>query len=154
MKTISGDILSIEHGYIMHQVNCRGVMGAGLAKQIKLAYPDVYNAYRRMCSAAKDAESLLGLALVVQATETLHVVNLFGQQNFGTHLQQTNYAAVRAGLYNFSDHRKNANKDWPVYIPMGMGCGLAGGNWAVVSKIIEDTVPDAIIVQFRKGIWA
>lgn len=29
-KTITRDILTIDHGVICHQVNCMGVMGAGL----------------------------------------------------------------------------------------------------------------------------
>ena len=35
MRIVDGDILDIEKGIIVHQVNCQGVMGAGLAKQIK-----------------------------------------------------------------------------------------------------------------------
>jgi hypothetical protein len=35
----------------------------------------------------------------------------------------------------------------PVYIPYNMGCGLGGGDWEIVSGIIEETLPDAIIVK-------
>lgn len=32
---IKGDLLKAEETFIAHQVNCKGVMGAGVAKQIK-----------------------------------------------------------------------------------------------------------------------
>lgn len=35
IKTIEGNILDAEEDIICHQVNCKGVMGAGLAKQSK-----------------------------------------------------------------------------------------------------------------------
>lgn len=44
-QIVHGNLLDIESGIIAHQVNCKGVMGAGLAKQIRLKYPIVYQAY-------------------------------------------------------------------------------------------------------------
>ena len=35
MKIIEKNILTIEKGIVCQQVNCQGVMGAGLAKSIK-----------------------------------------------------------------------------------------------------------------------
>lgn len=35
VKYIKGDILNVTEGIIVQQVNCKGVMGAGLAKQIR-----------------------------------------------------------------------------------------------------------------------
>jgi len=45
MKFVKGNILDAQHGIIGHQVNCRMVMGAGLAKQIRGKYPRVYTEY-------------------------------------------------------------------------------------------------------------
>ena len=48
-------IITFEHNNILesfnidilcHQVNCQGVMGAGLAKQIRSKYPEVYEQYK------------------------------------------------------------------------------------------------------------
>jgi len=41
MKTIYRDILGIERGIIVHGCNGYGVMGAGLAAQVKRRYPSV-----------------------------------------------------------------------------------------------------------------
>jgi len=34
-----------------------------------------------------------------------------------------------------------------VYIPYKIGCDLAGGDWNIIEKIIEEDFPDAIIVR-------
>lgn len=39
MIVLEGNLLDAPFQFIAHQVNCRGVMGAGLAKQIKQKYP-------------------------------------------------------------------------------------------------------------------
>lgn len=44
-----GDILTSTADVICHQVNCKGVMGAGLAKQIKQKYPAVFKLYKKRC---------------------------------------------------------------------------------------------------------
>ena len=38
MKIINGNILDITEGVIVHQVNCKGVMGAGLALQMACSF--------------------------------------------------------------------------------------------------------------------
>ncbi len=35
MKIINGNLLEVKKGIIAHQCNCKGVMGAGIALQIK-----------------------------------------------------------------------------------------------------------------------
>ena len=49
MDVVSGNLLEIEEGIICHQVNCQGVMGAGVAKAIASRYPQVLSAYRELC---------------------------------------------------------------------------------------------------------
>ena len=40
---VTGNILSSDADIILHQVNCKGKMNAGLDLRIKNAYPAVYN---------------------------------------------------------------------------------------------------------------
>lgn len=42
MPVIRGDILQSDADIIVQQVNCRDVMGAGLAKQIASQYPEEF----------------------------------------------------------------------------------------------------------------
>lgn len=142
MKIIEGDILDITDGIICHQVNCLGVFNKGLAKQIRQKYPKVYQQYI-------DYHHKYGWELgdiqVVHISKTLSVCNIAGQIKCGNGLH-TNYEAVRNALEGLNKiYVEDTNQD--VYIPYKMGCGLAGGNWNTVSEIIEETIPDAIIVQ-------
>ena len=49
IKIINGDIFSGTEDIICHQVNTLGVMGSGIALQIKKLYPMVFTAYRMFC---------------------------------------------------------------------------------------------------------
>ena len=40
-----GDVLNTDCRIVAHQVNCQGVMGGGLARQIRDRYLDVYTKY-------------------------------------------------------------------------------------------------------------
>ena len=47
---IVGDLLKQDKvDIICHQTNCKGVMGAGIAFQIKRAYPEVFKKYKEFC---------------------------------------------------------------------------------------------------------
>ena len=39
IKIFEGDLLESGANFICHQVNCQGVMGSGVAKQIKEQFP-------------------------------------------------------------------------------------------------------------------
>ena len=45
INIVKGNILNATEDIICQQVNCKGVMGAGLAKQIKEKYPEVFESY-------------------------------------------------------------------------------------------------------------
>lgn len=58
IKEVRGDLLAYDAKVRCHQVNCKGVMGAGLAKQVKEKYPEAYEQYKAMCD--QFGSSLLG----------------------------------------------------------------------------------------------
>lgn len=133
IKFVNGDILTFPERdgdtIICQQVNCRGVMGAGLAKQIRDKWPIVFNEYKKICGTDK-----LGGSQTVQVAPQLYVVNLFGQLNYGRDKRQTNYAALAAAIFGAMKEHPNAT----FRIPYGLGCGLAGGNWVTVLNLIEE----------------
>ena len=134
MKIISKDITTIEEGIICHQVNTQGVMGSGLALQIKRKFPVAFTEYKRFCDTLTDKE-LLGAVAMVMITEKLVVANLFGQTSYGRQGIHTNYGALQNALEQVIEAAE-FNGD-QVYVPYNLGCGLAGGNWLTVSKMIE-----------------
>lgn len=132
------DIFSIPKGIIVHQVNCKGVMGSGIALEIKKRYPCVYNSYKKFSVDLKP-----GMIQLVSVNNNIIVCNLAGQENFGTDKQYTDYKAVETGLLKLAKQAQKISMD--VYVPFGMGCGLGGGDWVKYRQIIKDILPDAII---------
>jgi O-acetyl-ADP-ribose deacetylase (regulator of RNase III) len=135
IKIVEGDIFnSPTNSIICHQVNCKGVMGNGIAKTIKNKYPSVYLQYKNFCIGIYK-KYLLGMGYLTMDHKTGRIIaNLFGQYSYGSGLQ-TDYKALESAfedVRNFIDVHA-----LPVAIPFGIGCGLAGGNWEIVYNIIE-----------------
>lgn len=147
VTSINKDILSVEKGIIVHQVNCLGVMGGGLAKKISDKWPVVKDEYISVCRGTLDKAELLGKLLVVKVSPTLLVCNVFGQLWYGSGRCYTNYRAVANAFYKL---RLQRTGPLSIYLPHGVCCGLAGGDWHVVSAVIEQELPDAIICNWDK----
>ena len=47
IKIIDGNLFDSKAQIICHQCNCQGVMGSGVAAEVKRRYPHVYKAYRK-----------------------------------------------------------------------------------------------------------
>jgi O-acetyl-ADP-ribose deacetylase (regulator of RNase III) len=144
MKIIEKDILTVEYAIIAHQVNCQGVMGAGLALKIARKWPTA----KRCCSTALLSGKHLGdIAYGMSgnfATKVI-VAHLFAQDKYGRDKRQTDYEALSSCLAKLNDLHTRISR--PVYLPYGLGCGLAGGDWDVVSELIEKHCPSAIVCK-------
>ena len=145
IRYLSMDVLDTDTDLVAHQVNCKGVMGAGLARQIRAQFPDVYEAYRRACNNVDRSSDLLGKIQIKQG-----IVNLFAQDGYGTDRRYTDYKALatclnKLALY-MTEHQMKT-----LALPYGMGCGLAGGDWKIVHEIIRDIfTPSDITVYICK----
>jgi len=125
---------------ICHQVNCKGVMDNGIAKQVKERYPSVNEAYIGFCEAAKYSRTaLLGNILDVSVSlenRDFIVCNLFGQDNYGSGFCFTDYTALRAAL----EKVKERHGDKSIAMAYRMSSSLAGGDWRIVEEIILDVL--------------
>lgn len=151
MKIVRGNILDAEYGIIGHQVNCQMVMGAGLAKQFRAKHPRIFSEYKAMMGKAPTQRRLGKCQIVELIPQRLFGANLFGQYNFRPRgIQHTDYTALTMALRQMKKWKESFTpKDFPIYLPYGLGSGLAGGDWNVVYGVIEDTVPEAIIVRLK-----
>jgi O-acetyl-ADP-ribose deacetylase (regulator of RNase III) len=153
---------------ICHSVNCQGVMGSGMAKQVRDKWPEVYNNYKQFVDEIKNKNNgktypLLGDVCFVQtAPNGPTVANLFLQNFYGRDGKRyTSYDALCTALeklktwclMNFKEKRE---LDEPIKIgfPMNMGCALGGGNWTIVETIIDEVFKnndiDNIIIYICK----
>ena len=141
IHNVIGNLLTSNCDYICHQVNCQGVMGSGIAKQIREKWPWVFDSYRAYCDRCKSrGESPLGaiwgVAIDSDIRSSRWVVNMFGQDNYGYYGGRfTSYDAFAKCLEHMRD---NLPKDKTIGFPKNIGCGLGGGNWNVIYALIEE----------------
>lgn len=131
MDTIYGNIVTGAYDIFCHQVNCRRVMSSGVAKQIRDKYPEVFQAYARKIP-------VLGDILPVSCFDGRICVNLYAQDGYGRDKQYTDYQAFQKCLDSLVDFLATQRQDAVVAFPYNIGCGLAGGDWSVVEKLLED----------------
>ena len=131
---VRDNILNATEDFILHQVNCQGAMGAGLARQIAEKWPLVKTEYLDHCR-CNHPHDLLGTVQFVNIGNGQEVVNVFGQLKYGRHeLCYTNYEALREA-FTFIN---SACAGKSIAIPYNMGCGLGRGKWSAVRKLVED----------------
>jgi O-acetyl-ADP-ribose deacetylase (regulator of RNase III) len=141
-KEIKGDLIKLalkgEFNVIAHGCNCFNTMGAGIAVQMAHhfgcdEYPMEQSKYR---GEINKLGSIEGKPFVITNKEyngMIGVVNAYTQFEFSSkNGPALDYEALTLCLrkinYKFSGLK--------VGLPM-IGCGLAGGDWKIVNKIIK-----------------
>lgn len=151
-----GNLLDSDCDYICHQVNCRGVMGAGIAKQIRDRWPFVYDSYRAYCERCrlKNVDTLgeiWGVKIDRVNRNSQWIVNMFAQEDFGHYGSRfTSYDAFEKCLEKIRDR---IPKDKTIGFPKGIGCGLGGGDWKIISALIESMLGNShhvYIYEFKE----
>lgn len=143
-----GDLLKSDVDYIVHQVNCQGKMGSGIAKQIRKMYPEVYTAYIEIIEIMYEP---LGFASVTQLENKKHkgVINLFSQVNYGYDGKRyTDYEAFAKGLEDIAGRYGKEIKG-KIGIPYNIGCGLGGANWKIISTMIEEILHECDVYVYK-----
>ena len=143
-----GNLLSAKEKVIAHQVNCFGA-AAGLAGAIFRKWPTAEKDYQQLIKRVPP-KALLGMAQFTgeQKDRNRHVIcNLFGQFNPGADYNPQRLEQALEMLGNTARIMK-----WSVALPYKLSCGICGGDWETVLKIIEKTMQgvDCVIYQ-REG---
>jgi len=141
IKYMDGDILDCKEDVIVQSVNHQGVMGGGLALQIKNKYPEImdkYGEYKTFCETTKfENIRANGSVAWYHAKDGKRIASIFGQDEYGRRKRYTDYVSFGNGLYSVKNMAM-----WMEYslaIPYGIGCGLGGGDWNIILDIIQTT---------------
>lgn len=151
MKTIKGDLIKLalqgNFEVIIHGCNCFNTMGSGIAKQIRSELPEAWGADQRTVKGDKRKLGWGTRAIIERPEITFTVVNGYTQYKYGTDRMHVDYKAVRS---LFKIVKKNFSGKRIAY-PM-IGAGLAGGDWEVISTIINEELEgeDHTLVLFEK----
>lgn len=146
MKYTEGNLIELanagEFEVIGHGCNCFLNMGAGIAKSIRKAFPE---AYTTDWTTRKGDRNKLGTFSFVDYGN-LVVLNLYTQFDYGPGLR-ADYNAIRECMKKIKKEYSGKRIGLPL-----IGCGLGGGNWEIVSKIIEEELEseDVTIVKLPK----
>ena len=154
---VKGDLLeyfrSGKVDHMGHVCNLLGVMGAGIAHQIKNQYPRAYDAYKKFeddYGLSPGSVSYGKVASLDLFPDDKKIFNLHAQPTLGAGVN-IDYDALRDSLKLVEPMIKTGEV---VGFPKFMGSALAGGDWNIVEKIIDETFEDrdvtVIIVEFSK----
>lgn len=145
IQIVYGDLMKAKENIIVHQVNCKGVMGSGVAKQIRATFPEAYHEYVGHAH-ANDSDELLGTAQIVYShSKDKFIANVFGQDSYGASRRRTFESALIWGLKQVREFAEDNNMS--VAMPYNIGCALGGGDWDTVHEGIQ-----AVFANFDRDV--
>jgi O-acetyl-ADP-ribose deacetylase (regulator of RNase III) len=146
IKYVSGDLIAMakegKFDVIGHGCNCFCNMGAGIAKTIKQEFP---TAFKEDQSTKSGDRVKLGQFTHARCGD-ITVLNLYTQYKYGGRKANVDYEAIRSCMQEI----KGWCGDKRIGLPL-IGCGLAGGDWDIVERIINEELAgcDVTVVKFK-----
>lgn len=141
IEEVTGDLFVSHLPALAHGCNCRGVMGAGIARQFAEFWPSMYFEYRRRCD---HGEFGLGSVMTYRTASGLVVFNL------GTQLDPGPTASLDAvGESVSSMVRQAKDMSLPAIGMPRIGCGIGGLDWRDVRSMLQlCAVPQVRLVVY------
>jgi hypothetical protein len=143
MKQIDGDIFLGEWNGMVHCANLYHTMGGGIARIIHRDYPEAYEAD---CATKRSDPSKLGhfsRANIERDGNYFDIFNLYGQMGMGSDGKPMNrnarYDAIHDGVWRICEFllALYPNEKYTLAFPYKMASDLAGGDWNIVSAILQ-----------------
>jgi len=122
---------------IVHVCNDIGGWGAGFVLAISRRWKQPEHQYREWHRIGGPLPFELGQVQFVEVEPRLWVANLLGQRGIRREggKPPVRYDAIRVGLARVADFARKRGAG--VHMPR-IGCGLAGGEWSEVSRMVEE----------------
>lgn len=142
MEAKLGSLLDVKEGIIVHGCNAQGVMGSGVAKEVREKYPQAYQKYREAYEKAiKLGMPHLPVGKIIwcpisSESPKLTIANAITQKNYGRdpNVQYVSYEAIDMVFEKIAKVAKEHQV--PVHFPL-IGAALGGGKWEEIQPIIE-----------------
>jgi len=129
-----GSLFDESFDALVNPVNCVGVMGAGLALQFKLRFPENFEEYKDRCMSRS-----LHLGQVFMHCTSMECPRFI--INFPTKAHWRDHSKLRyvaSGLADLVEHVKKFDIT-SIGMP-ALGCGLGGLRWNEVKPVIVDAL--------------
>lgn len=138
----SGEVDVIAHG-----CNCFNTMKSGIAPKVAEAFPSAWRADQNTIKGDKSKLGTLSLA----NQDGVFIYNLYSQYTYTGRRQgkmDLDYWALKASLERMANSLRAkcrvlgiAPSELRVGLPK-IGAGLAGGDWGIISRMIQDRLGD------------
>ncbi|MCB0533090.1 MAG: macro domain-containing protein [Saprospiraceae bacterium] len=151
MRVIKGDLIKLaidgEFDLIIHGCNCFCTMGAGIAKTIKQKFPAAYQADLNTEKGDKTKLGSFSWAEIETENGHLIIVNGYTQFNWKGSGRKADYEAIREVFKKIRGKFPGLRIGYPA-----IGAGLAGGDWRIISEIIDEELKDEnhTFVEYEK----
>lgn len=147
MNIMCGDLIKLAKAntfdVIVHGNNCFNTWGAGIALQLKKSFPAAYKADQKTTRGDINKLGTITYAL----SNNILVVNAYTQYHYGHQGKHVDYTALRNCFKLIKNNFSGCRIGYPQ-----IGAGLAGGDWNIISSIINDELydEDHTLVIFKK----
>jgi O-acetyl-ADP-ribose deacetylase (regulator of RNase III) len=140
-----------EVSVIGHQANCFCTMNSGVAKAIKMEFPDAWYADQETekGDVGKFGDCSVGVHDRDDGSCGL-IYNLYGQYNYGYDAKgYTDYGKLEEALTHMRNDILTATQYQPNYFKVGfpkIGAGLGGGDWDTIAEIVDSVFDERFTV--------
>jgi O-acetyl-ADP-ribose deacetylase (regulator of RNase III) len=127
-----GNLLEEKVQAYVNTVNCVGIMGKGIALQFKMAFPDNYKEYKKVCD---DGKMHIGKMFITNDNnmfESKYIINFPTKTHWKA---KSKLEHIEKGLNDLVKKINEFNIKSIVIPPLG--CGLGGLDWNEVRSVIE-----------------
>ncbi len=129
---------------LIHVCNNKGVMGSGIALEIKNRIPDAFRAYRVLPPELGTITH--GWCNPEDITTGRTVVNMVAQDGYRRGIRHLNYGALAACLQKVAS---NNERNFTIGLPYKMGADRAGGDWNIVLEMVEFFLKDFNVTVYE-----
>lgn len=147
VNVVKGDLIDLakrgEFDVVVHGCNCFCTMGAGIAKSIKTAFPEAYQAD---LATDKSDEAKLGNYSFAKHGK-LVIVNAYTQYHWRGEGTKADYDAIATVFVKIAQDFPRQHIAYPK-----IGAGLAGGDWSIIYTLICDALINHrhTLVEYQK----
>jgi O-acetyl-ADP-ribose deacetylase (regulator of RNase III) len=148
-----GNVLNeVTKGVIVQGCNAQGVMGSGIAKEIREKWPQVYTDYKlRQSTAGLKLGTFVATTIV---PKEFYIYSAITQEYFGKDgAKYVSYKAIHQAFYKMAIAAGDAGLD--IHYPM-IGAGLGGGEWSVIQACVDDAfrlADQEVLFPVKRTLW-
>lgn len=138
-----GNLLEADVEAVVNTVNTEGIMGKGIALQVRKAYPENYEAYREACEAGEVRPGSMFVFDRRSLTNPRYIINFPTKRHWRN---PSRMADIESGLVALvADVRRLGIRS--VAVPP-LGCGLGGLPWPQVQRRMREAFEQLPEVQW------